>query len=170
MVEDGIEGTVLMVGGAAKFNAGRPFRTDPLFELLHEPGLANASLPTEQHDLAFALFRLLPAPLQVRLSSSSDPPTELSPFAWPPQSGCAPSLSLTTRYSVSGVATPLRVGCPRVLTRKQAFDQAIGRRTDHHLVRLACPWTRAAMFGVSPKASRSVCSPAPISPTTTGPV
>ena len=64
VLNEGIEGAVLMVGGAAKLDAGSPFGHDLLFERLHQAGFANPSFATEQHDLAGTFFGLLPAPLQ----------------------------------------------------------------------------------------------------------
>ena len=61
MLDDGIERTVLVIGRAAKFDAGGAFGRDLLFERLHQAGFANAGLTTEQHDLSFAAFGLRPA-------------------------------------------------------------------------------------------------------------
>src|SRR5262245_26564802 len=60
MLDDGIEGTVLVVRRTAEFDAGGAFGYDLLFERLHQPRLANAGLATEQDDLPFAAFRLCP--------------------------------------------------------------------------------------------------------------
>ena len=61
VVDDRIQGTVLVIGRAAKLNAGRSFVLKLLFELLHQPGFANPGLAAQQHHLACACFGLLPA-------------------------------------------------------------------------------------------------------------
>ena len=79
VVDDRIQRTVLVIGGAAKLDAGRAFGADLLFELLHQPGFANPWLATQQHDLACTRFGLLPAPLQQRRVLRSRPPAASSP-------------------------------------------------------------------------------------------
>src|SRR5262245_50872592 len=61
MVDDRIERTVLVIGGAAKLNAGHPLMPKLLFDLLNQPRFANAGFATEQDYLACTLFGLLPA-------------------------------------------------------------------------------------------------------------
>src|SRR5262249_24555630 len=61
VLDDRIQRTVWVIGRAAKLNADCAFSDSLLFERLHQAGLANAGLATEQHDLAGALLSLLPA-------------------------------------------------------------------------------------------------------------
>ena len=60
MLDDGVEGTVLVIGRAAKLDAGGPLSQDLLFERLHQTRLADTCFPTEQHYLPCALLGLLP--------------------------------------------------------------------------------------------------------------
>ena len=61
VVDDRIQGTVLVIGRAAKLDARRPLVRKLLFELLHQAGFANPRLAAQQHHLAGARFGLLPA-------------------------------------------------------------------------------------------------------------
>src|SRR2546422_5577279 len=60
VVDDGIQRTVLVIGGAAKLHAGRPLVRKLVFELLDQPGFANPRLPAQEHHLAFTLLGSLP--------------------------------------------------------------------------------------------------------------
>jgi len=60
VVDDGIQRTVLVIGGAAKLKARHPRVRELLCELLHKPGFANPGLTAEQHHLAFALPGFFP--------------------------------------------------------------------------------------------------------------
>src|SRR5262245_61976416 len=60
VLDNGIEGTILVVGGAAEFEAGGTFGQDLLFERLHQPRFANPSFATEQHHLTGACLSLRP--------------------------------------------------------------------------------------------------------------
>src|SRR5262245_40394611 len=64
VLNDGVQSTVLMIRRTAELKANRTVLSDMVLEFLDEPRLTNARLATEQHDLAFALCGLLPAPLQ----------------------------------------------------------------------------------------------------------
>jgi len=64
MLNERVEGTVVVIGRAAKLGAGGPFSENLLFERLHQPGLANAGLSAEQDHLAFTRLGLLPAAVQ----------------------------------------------------------------------------------------------------------
>jgi hypothetical protein len=64
VLNDRVEGTVLMIGRAVKLDAGHALRHGILFECLHQTGFANPGLTAEQHHLARAFFGLRPAPLQ----------------------------------------------------------------------------------------------------------
>jgi hypothetical protein len=62
-----------MIGRTAKFETGRTFGQDLLFERLHKSGFANAGLATKQHDLPFAAFGLRPPfPQQTDFQVSAD--------------------------------------------------------------------------------------------------
>jgi hypothetical protein len=60
MLNNGIEGTILVIGRAAKFDASGTLDQDLLFEHLHQARFANARLPTEQHHLPCTLLGLRP--------------------------------------------------------------------------------------------------------------
>ena len=86
MLNDWIECTVLVIGRAVKFDTGGAFGHDLLFERLHQARFANPRLTTEQHDLAFAAFRLRPSfPQQADFQVSS------------PTSGVRPVVTVTSK-------------------------------------------------------------------------
>ena len=80
VLDDRIEGTVLVIGRAAKLDAGSPSCAMLLFERLHQAGFANARLTAQQHHLASPVLGLLPALLQ-QPSSSSRPTKGVKPVA-----------------------------------------------------------------------------------------
>ena len=51
MVDDGVEGALLVIGRSAPFNPGVGRGANMLFQHLHQAGFANAGLTAEQHDL-----------------------------------------------------------------------------------------------------------------------
>ena len=112
VVDDRIERTVLVIGRAAKLNAGRSLVRKLLFEFLHQPGFANPRLTAEQHHLAFTRFGLLPAPLQQPQFFGSRPPAASSLFAPPPQSDSAPHLPANSIHR-QRAEMPLSVWGPR---------------------------------------------------------
>ena len=135
MLNDRIEGAVLVIGRTAKLDARGSFRHDLLFECLHQAGFANARLATEQHDLACTCLWLapsvaaaIPVPLLAR-------PTALS--------HSDRHLKAALRFALSddsihrqGSGDAFECLGTQVLTLKQAFHQPMRRRTDHHRVRL----------------------------------
>jgi hypothetical protein len=64
VVDDGIQRTVLVIGGAAKLDTGRAFGGNMLFVRLHQAGFTNPRFPAEEHCLPFASLGLCPAALQ----------------------------------------------------------------------------------------------------------
>jgi hypothetical protein len=61
MVDNGVEGTLLVIGRPAPLNAGVELSGDVLFQQLHQAGFANARLAAEQHHMPVPRFRLGPA-------------------------------------------------------------------------------------------------------------
>jgi hypothetical protein len=53
VLNDGINGTVLVIGRATKLDASGPFGEDLLVEPLHQAGFADTGLAAEQHGLVF---------------------------------------------------------------------------------------------------------------------
>ena len=64
MVDDGVEGTLLVIGRPTPLDADMGHRGDVLFQHLYQAGFANAGLATEQHHLTHPCCGLIPAPLQ----------------------------------------------------------------------------------------------------------
>src|SRR5215470_1105240 len=63
MINDGIEGTVLMISRAAKLDTSMSFFGHLLFEFLRQTRFANPSLATEQYSLSFASLGFPPEAL-----------------------------------------------------------------------------------------------------------
>jgi hypothetical protein len=64
MIDDGVEGALLVIGRPTPLNAGVGHGGDVLFQHLHQAGFADTRLATEQHHLPQVGADLLPAPLQ----------------------------------------------------------------------------------------------------------
>jgi hypothetical protein len=64
VVDDGIQRTVLVIGGTAKLNSDSTVLGNLVLEFLDKAGFANTSFATEQDDLAFAIDGLFPAAAQ----------------------------------------------------------------------------------------------------------
>ena len=136
MVDDRIQGTVLVIGRAAKLNARRAFVRDLLFELLHQPGFANARLATQQHHLTCALFGLLPALAATVPVLRSRPTSGVKPVLTATSKRLCAALSPHDSIQRHGSGDAFERLWPQVLTLKQALHQPMRRRTDHHRVGL----------------------------------
>ena len=64
VIDDWVKSTALVVCRAAKLDSCRSFNDHPVFERLHQPGLADTRLAAEQHHLTFTLPGFLPSLLQ----------------------------------------------------------------------------------------------------------
>jgi hypothetical protein len=60
VLDNRIEGAILVIGGGVKLNPHCPLGHHLLFEGLQQAGFPNPSFPAEQHHLAFSSFRLFP--------------------------------------------------------------------------------------------------------------
>src|SRR5262249_49989014 len=60
MIDHGIEGGILVIGRAAKLDAGVALAGYLLFRLLYQPRFTNPRLAAEQDYLAFPFFHSLP--------------------------------------------------------------------------------------------------------------
>ena len=95
---------MLIVWRAATLDSHRPLFRNVFLEDLHQAGFADASLPAQQHNLAFSAFalsqRLRSTPTSSRPTRGVNPLlTATSKRLWAP-------LSRTARYSGSGARSP----------------------------------------------------------------
>src|SRR5437870_311920 len=74
VIDDRIQRTVLVIGGAAELHAGRFLVLKLVLELLDQPGFANPWLAAQQHHLACSQRRCSSP------SSSSRPTKGVKPF------------------------------------------------------------------------------------------
>ena len=135
MLDDGIEGTVGLIGGTVQRQARHALRHYPLGQHPHQARLANARLATEQHHLAQAVPGLRPAlPQQrhIRLPAHQRSKSSNCGHVQATLRGAFPH-HLGTR---TGVSMPLRVCGPEILADKVPLHQAGGRVTEHHRVGL----------------------------------
>ena len=122
VLNDRIEGTVLVIGRTAKLDARRTLGYDLLFERLHQAGFANARLAAEQAPPGLRpSFACCPALAARGRVLARGPPAALSPLRPPPQSGSALPLLRPPDTAVSGVEMPLSVWASPVFTLKQAL-------------------------------------------------
>ena len=61
MVDQRVQGTVLVIGGAAKHDPRRALADHPLAHCLHQAGFANTRLAAQEHYLAHTVIALRPA-------------------------------------------------------------------------------------------------------------
>ena len=103
-------------------------------------------------------------------TSSSRPTRGVKPVVTVASKRLCAALAPSTRYTAMGWRTPLRACVPIVSQVNKPCTSCCVAALMTTVSGAARPWRRAAMLGVSPRASCSCRSPPPISPTTTRPV
>ena len=138
MVDDGVQGALLVIGRPAPFNTGVRLVGHVVFQHLHQARFANARLTAEQHHLPLPRLRLLPALLQERH------------LFFPAHQGRQPArddrLQAALDAALAQDAIHMHGRChafegmrPQILVRKVALHQAEGGRTQHHGIRRRQP-------------------------------
>ena len=96
IVDDGVEGALLVIGRPPPLNAGVRLGGHVLFQHLHQTRFANAGLAAEEHHLSHPCGGLVPAPLQ-ECDSSSRPTSGVKPRGVATSSRVCAPLACSTR-------------------------------------------------------------------------
>src|SRR5439155_21495208 len=134
MVDDGVEGALLVRGRPTPLNPGVWLGADVIFQHLHQAGFANAGLAAEQHHLTHPCGGLVPTPLHECYFFL--PAYQWGPAAWRDdvEPGLRPALPQDP-IDLERLSQAFECLYPERLTHKIALDQAGGRLTDHDRIR-----------------------------------
>ena len=129
MVNDRVEGALLVIGRPTPLNPGVGHGGHVLFQHLYQAGFANASLATEQYHLSHPCGGLVPAPLQEE--HLFVPADQRGQAAWRDdvEPGLCPTL-VQDPIDLERLGQAFERRCPERLTDKIAVDEVGGRRAD----------------------------------------